>query len=140
MQEERRILIMLYMHAVEMYNYEICADFALSRQGENKAIDRSVAYRILREAAEQANITEIGTHTLRKPFSYHFYKQTKDVAILQGIFNHSSPDITLRYIGINQDNMDSAMMKFKIKLLKYYCTKKYHRVQSLERFRNTFMY
>lgn len=85
-----------------------------SRQGENKAIDRSVAYRILREAAEQVNITEIGTHTLRKTFGYHFYKQTKDVAMLQEIFNHSSPDITLRYIGINQDNMDYAMMKFKI--------------------------
>ena len=34
--------------------------------------------------------------------------------MLQEIFNHSSPDITLRYIGINQDNMDYAMMKFKI--------------------------
>jgi len=71
MQEERRILIMLYMHAVEMYNYEIYADFALSRQGENKAIDRSVAYRILREVAEQVNITEIGAHIkedLRLPF------------------------------------------------------------------------
>ncbi|MFS8189497.1 site-specific integrase [Rossellomorea marisflavi] len=85
-----------------------------SRQGDNKAIDRSTAYRILREAAQHVRLREIGTHTLRKTFGYHFYKQTKNVAMLQEIFNHSSPAITLRYIGINQDNMDEAMMSYRI--------------------------
>ncbi|WP_242225354.1 site-specific integrase [Bacillus cereus group sp. BfR-BA-01380] len=85
-----------------------------SRQGGNKPIDRSVAYRILRDAAGHVHLKEIGTHTLRKTFGYHFYQQTKDVAMLQEMFNHSSPHITLRYIGINQDSMDKAMMKFKI--------------------------
>lgn len=90
-------------------------DFVIkSRQGTNRPIDRSVAYRILRDAAEHVNLSEIGTHTLRKTFGYHFYQQTKDVAMLQEMFNHSSPQITLRYIGINQDSMDKAMLKFKI--------------------------
>ncbi|MFP3813497.1 tyrosine-type recombinase/integrase, partial [Bacillus sp. SIMBA_005] len=57
---------------------------------------------------------DIGTHTLRKTFGYHFYKQTKDVAMLQEIFNHSDQRTTLRYIGINQDAMNNAMKKFKI--------------------------
>ncbi|WP_062513966.1 tyrosine-type recombinase/integrase [Halobacillus sp. KGW1] len=85
-----------------------------SRQGENKAIDRSTAYRILREAAERVNLKEIGTHTLRKTFGYHFYKQTKNIAMLQEIFNHSDQHITLRYIGINQDALDKAMDKYRI--------------------------
>ncbi|QGH35156.1 tyrosine-type recombinase/integrase [Gracilibacillus salitolerans] len=85
-----------------------------SRKGINKPIGRSMAYKILRDAAEYVSLEEIGTHTLRKTFGYHFYKQTKDVAMLQEIFNHSSPDITLRYIGINQDGIDQAMKKFKI--------------------------
>jgi integrase len=85
-----------------------------SRQGGNKPIGRSMAYKILRKAAERFNLRDIGTHTLRKTFGYHFYQQTKDVAMLQEIFNHSSPDITLRYIGVNQDSMDKAMLKFKI--------------------------
>jgi len=85
-----------------------------SRQGGNKPIGRSMAYKILRKAAEQYKLKDIGTHTLRKTFGYHFYQQTKDVAMLQEIFNHSSPDITLRYIGVNQDSMDKAMTKFKI--------------------------
>lgn len=85
-----------------------------SRQGGNRSIDRSTAYRILREAAEHVGLTEIGTHTLRKTFGYHFYQQTKDVAMLQELFNHSSPSITLRYIGIHQDSLDKAMEKYRI--------------------------
>jgi integrase len=85
-----------------------------SREGRNKPIGRSMAYKILRAAAEEFCLDEIGTHTLRKTFGYHFYYQTKDVAMLQEIFNHSSPQITLRYIGVNQDSMDKAMNKFKI--------------------------
>ncbi|CAF1747999.1 Tyrosine recombinase XerD [Bacillus subtilis] len=59
-------------------------------------------------------LDDIGTHTLRKTFGYHFYKQTKDVAMLQEIFNHSDQRTTLRYIRINQDAMNNAMKKFKI--------------------------
>ena len=85
-----------------------------SREGFNKPIGRSMAYKILKNAAEYVRIDEIGTHTLRKTFGYHFYKQTKDVALLQKIFNHSNPTITLRYIGIEQDGKDKAMKVFKI--------------------------
>ncbi|WP_106494905.1 tyrosine-type recombinase/integrase [Lentibacillus sp. Marseille-P4043] len=85
-----------------------------SRQGCNKAIDRSTAYRILREAAEYVNLTEIGTHTLRKTFGYHFYKQTNNIGMLQELFNHSDQQTTKRYIGINQDDLDQAMDKYRI--------------------------
>ncbi|XHV01321.1 site-specific integrase [Bacillus pumilus] len=83
-----------------------------SREGLNKPISRSSAYIILREAAEYVGLDSIGTHTLRKTFGYWHYKKFKDVALLQEIFNHSSPDITLRYIGITQDTMDKTMDDF----------------------------
>ncbi len=86
-----------------------------SREGVNKLISRSTAYKILNKVASAVGLEEnIGTHTLRKTFGYHFYKQTKDVALLQEILNHSSPKITLRYIGLNQDQMDKAMKDFRI--------------------------
>lgn len=85
-----------------------------SRQGKNRPIGRSMAYKILRSAAEEFGLDEIGTHTLRKTFGYHMYKQTKNIALLMEIFNHSSERVTLRYIGVNQDVMDKAMRKFKI--------------------------
>lgn len=85
-----------------------------SRKGRNQPIDRSTAYRILNIAAKQMHIQHIGTHTLRKTFGYHFYQQTKDIAMLQVLFNHSSPEITKRYIGITQDQLDKAMEKIKL--------------------------
>lgn len=85
-----------------------------SQKGDNKPITRVQAYRILNQAAKIVGLSEIGTHTLRKTFGYHFYQKTKDVALLQKLFNHSSPSTTLTYIGIDQDNMDKAMEGFKL--------------------------
>lgn len=84
-----------------------------SRQGKNKPITRVRAYDILREAAYANELSEIGTHTLRKTFGYHIYAATKDVALLQDIFNHSAPYITLKYIGVNQDSIDEAYGKLR---------------------------
>jgi len=84
-----------------------------SRQGKNKPITRVRAYDILREAAQATDLSEIGTHTLRKTFGYHIYAATKDVALLQDILNHSAPYITLKYIGVNQDAIDTAYSKLK---------------------------
>lgn len=84
-----------------------------SRRGD-QPITRIQAYRILNDAAEVCGLEEIGTHTLRKTFGYHFYKATKDVAMLQTLFNHSAPSITLRYIGIAQDEIDEAMLNFSL--------------------------
>ncbi|WZL71419.1 site-specific integrase [Clostridiaceae bacterium 35-E11] len=83
-----------------------------SRKGKNRPISRVQAYRILNKAAEQVGIQEVGTHTLRKTFGYWHYQIYKDVAILQDIFNHSAPSITLRYIGINQDIKDKTIEDF----------------------------
>lgn len=79
-----------------------------SRQGKNKPITRVRAYDILREAAQHCELKEIGTHTLRKTFGYLVYQNEKDVALLQDIFNHSAPYITLKYIGVNQDAINNA--------------------------------
>lgn len=85
-----------------------------SQKGENSPISRVQAYRILNKAAYALGIEEVGTHTMRKTFGYHFYQKTKDVALLQELFQHSAPSVTLRYIGINQDIMDTAMDDFKL--------------------------
>lgn len=85
-----------------------------SRQNYNRPITRSMAYKVLRRAADRLGIECVGTHTLRKTFGYHFYIQTKDVVTLQRIFNHSHPAVTLRYIGIEQEAIDEAMSRFRI--------------------------
>ena len=84
-----------------------------SRKNYNRPISRKRAWEIISETGERFNIAHLGTHSMRKTFGYHFYKQTKDVALLQSIFNHSSPSITLAYIGINKDGIDTAYRHFK---------------------------
>jgi len=79
----------------------------------NRRMERTQCYRIIRRACWDAGIDyKIGTHTLRKTFGYHHYRKFKDVAVLQTIFNHYSPNITLRYIGINQDTIDESYNSF----------------------------
>lgn len=80
-----------------------------SRNGRNRPISRERAYAILREAADAFGLKSIGCHSMRKTFGYHVYKNTKNVALLQDMFNHSTPEITLRYIGVNQDTHDKAI-------------------------------
>ncbi len=75
----------------------------------NKAISRQQAYNILTDAGRVFGISAIGTHTLRKTFGYHMYQQNHDAVTLMEIFNHADISITLRYIGINQDNKDKAI-------------------------------
>lgn len=76
-------------------------------------MERTYAYRIVNRACRKTGINEkIGTHTMRKTFGYHHYHKFKDVALLQKIFNHYSPSVTLRYIGIDQDEINQSYLKF----------------------------
>lgn len=84
-----------------------------SRKG-NGHITPTQAYRSLVKAGEMIDRSDIGTHTMRKTFGYHYYKKTKDVAALQEMFNHSAPSITKRYIGITQDELDDTLIGFKL--------------------------
>ena len=80
-----------------------------SRQGCNQPVSRQQAWKILREAGERFGLYSVGTHTLRKTFGYHMYQQTHDIVAIQKILNHATQDYTLRYIGITQDTLDSAV-------------------------------
>lgn len=97
----------------EKYTKGRCSDDALFQSRFHNRMDRFTAYRIMRAACRAAGLQEkVGTHTMRKTFGYHHYKKFKDVAMLQTIFNHSSPTITLRYIGIEQDQIDESYKNF----------------------------
>lgn len=82
----------------------------LSRKGNN-SLQRAQVWKILNKAAQTVGIKEqIGTHTLRKTFGYHAYRQGRDIALIQKLLNHHSPATTLRYIGITQDDMDNVYL------------------------------
>jgi integrase len=76
-----------------------------SRKGSY--LGRVQAYRVLKAAADIIGLENFGTHSLRKTWGYWTYKASNyNVGLIMDTFNHSSPNITLRYIGVNQDQKD----------------------------------
>lgn len=84
-----------------------------SRKGDSH-ITTTQAYRVLAEAGDAIGHNDIGTHTMRKTFGYHYYKRTKDVATLMEIFNHESQRTTLRYIGITEEEKENSLKDFRL--------------------------
>ena len=71
-------------------------------------------YRIISSTARKVGVEEIEAQSLRKSFGYYCYKETEDIAFLMDVYNHSSPVLTLRYIGINQDEIVKRMSRFHL--------------------------
>lgn len=80
-----------------------------SRKG-NKPISRVQAWRILNDAAARAGLSHIriGTHSMRKTAAYHAYNNGTDITLLMRVLNHSSEKETLRYIGIEDEQIDDV--------------------------------
>ncbi|KFM95068.1 hypothetical protein D0U04_28570 [Bacillus clarus] len=113
-EKERMINLTSIFEEIYLYAQTLESTWLFpSRKGE-KAISKIQAYRQLQKVGDFASVESIGTHTMRKTFGYWFYKQTKDVAILQKILNHNTSQITLKYIGINKEEKDKVLDTFLI--------------------------
>lgn len=98
-----------YVKNKEEYEY-LFKSRMRGRTGANKPISRERAYSILRCAAKEFGLKHIGCHSMRKTFGYWMYSNSKgNIALLMDLFNHSKEEITLRYIGLNQQNKDKAI-------------------------------
>lgn len=80
-----------------------------SNKGENQPISRQQLWRILSDSAEAINLKTVGAHSMRKTFGYFLYKQGTPLEIIQQLLNHSSQRETLLYIGITQEDKDTAV-------------------------------
>lgn len=89
-------------------------EYLFRKSNINKPISRTQAWKIMKEIGEEFGVENLGTHTLRKTFGFHYYNQTGDIATLMQMFNHSKESITLKYIGITQDKINQARRDFKI--------------------------
>lgn len=83
-----------------------------SRVGDGHITEKSLG-RIVKDAAAEIGIERnICSHSLRKTFGYFVYHNATDknnaLIILQSIFNHSSPAITSKYIGLTDDEIGAT--------------------------------
>ncbi|EQB6336774.1 tyrosine-type recombinase/integrase [Listeria monocytogenes] len=74
-----------------------------------RPLTRQQGWYIISTAGKKAGLENLGTHSMRKTFGYHLYKNGVGLELIQVLLNHSSPKITLRYIGIEQEDKDQAV-------------------------------
>lgn len=117
-KKAKRMSILSIKVEIDDYIKDMADDDYLfeSRQVDSDGVKRNIsttqAYRALKKIANKCGIEEFGTHSLRKSFGYHYYQMTNDLVMLMDIFNHSSLDITKRYIGIRQEEIDNSLEGF----------------------------
>ena len=98
---------------IEEYPIEDTNEYLFkSRKGDN-SISEHALWDILDKAATEAGIEQnIGSHSLRKTFGRFVFHNADDknkaLVILQTIFNHSSPAVTSRYIGLTDDEVSNV--------------------------------
>lgn len=86
-----------------------------SKKEKGLPLSRYQAYRIVKEAARNTGLEEhIGCHSLRKTFGYHAWKQGTQPAMLMNLYNHSSYQVTKRYLGIEQDERDAVYLHIQL--------------------------
>ncbi|WP_234288470.1 tyrosine-type recombinase/integrase [Listeria ivanovii] len=79
------------------------------KNGGERPLSRQQGWYIISKAGKKAGLQHLGTHSMRKTFGYHLYKNGVGLELIQLLSNHSSPKITLRYIGIEQEDKDQAV-------------------------------
>ena len=79
------------------------------------SITRQHAHRIIEEAAKAVNIPHrVSCHSLRKTWGYHSWQNGTSPVVLMAVFNHSSYEITKRYLGVEQDDQNKAYRNLQI--------------------------
>jgi integrase len=85
--------------------------FSNNRKGRDSAISRVHAWRIVQEATESIGVADrIALYSLRKTAGYHAWKSGASPVVLMDIYNHSSYEVTRRYLGVSQDDRDKVYM------------------------------
>jgi integrase len=85
-----------------------------SRKGSGKMRLDSVN-RMIKKWCKDVGVKEnVGCRTLRKTFGYHLYQSGVSVEVIQNRFNHSSSNITLRYIGIDEEQVEDTLISFNL--------------------------
>lgn len=80
---------------------------------DSKPLSRRYVSRAIASIGEEVGLA-LGTHSMRKTRGYHLYKATNDLARVMKMLRHGSEAVTLRYIGITQDDVDRDFVELEL--------------------------
>ncbi|MBR5604257.1 MAG: tyrosine-type recombinase/integrase [Bacteroidales bacterium] len=106
---------------IEKYPIDNLDDYLFSSRKGDEPIEVSSLWRIIKNTAVEAGIEQnIGSHSLRKTFGFWCWHNSDDknkaLVILQQIFNHSSTQVTAKYIGILDDEIEDMFHSINLGL------------------------
>lgn len=109
------------MNYVAEYPIENLDDYLFFSRKGDEPITVQGLWGIIKGAAIEAGIKQnIGSHSLRKSFGFWCWHESEDknkaLVILQQLFNHSSTQITARYIGILDDEIEDMFNSIELGL------------------------
>ncbi|RUL50920.1 tyrosine-type recombinase/integrase [Lysinibacillus antri] len=115
--EDARSALELYKQSIKQLNME---DYIFKSRKGTGPITVKTLHRTIKETCMELGIKgNFGTHTLRKTGAYHIYinniaENPSIISYLQKILNHSSQATTLRYIGIESEEIDDIFDNLKL--------------------------
>ena len=69
-------------------------------------------YKVMAKTGDLLGINYLGTHTMRKTGAYRVYTQTHyNIGLVMSLLNHSSEDMTLKYLGLDQVSREQMLDK-----------------------------
>ena len=80
-----------------------------------KPINRRSVSRVFEKVGQRvAPKVVLGTHSMRKTRGYAMHKAGRSIESIAKVLNHSSPAVTMRYIGLVQQDIDESYTELEL--------------------------
>lgn len=84
-----------------------------SNRAKDKPVSRIAVATAFKAVGDELGIS-LGTHSMRKTRGWLMHSSGVSIEMICKVLNHSSPAITMAYIGITQDQVDATYHEFVI--------------------------
>ena len=82
---------------------------------KKQPISRRSVGRVFEKVGQKiAPKVRLGTHSMRKTRGYAMFEAGRSIESICKVLNHSSPAVTMRYIGIDQRDIDQSYVEFEL--------------------------